>query len=186
MTRQPCEFALGVRRCEHGSAMTRARAHDSFRGRSSLGRRPPGSRRRQKRWRGRARLTARFYMACVRCAVVKDRASTWQRTLPLSIQRRSSSAYESRSCGHTKVLPSGTGSPGRACRLPMTFGTRCARLPFIRTAGTVQTAFARSNSSHRAPNTSPDRAAVRMVNSSARAAVPLRACNLVMKAGRSA
>ncbi len=57
---------------------------------------------------------------------------------------------------------------------------------FIRSAGTVHTARSRSNSFQRAPSTSPERAAVRMANSSARAAIAWRDCKLVMKAATSA
>ena len=39
-------------------------------------------------------------------------------------------------------------------------GTRCSRLDFMRTAGTVHTLAGRSISAHRAPRTSPERAAV--------------------------
>jgi hypothetical protein len=46
-------------------------------------------------------------------------------------------------------------------------GTRCSRPAFILLAGTVQILFFRSISDHRAPKTSPDRAAVRMQNSRA-------------------
>jgi hypothetical protein len=51
-------------------------------------------------------------------------------------------------------------------------GTRCARPAFMRSAGTVPTLDSRSTSSHRAPSTSPDRVAVRIANSRARAAIP--------------
>ena len=51
-------------------------------------------------------------------------------------------------------------------------GTRCSLPAFIRSAGTVQTLADRSISLQRAPMTSPVRAAVRMANSSARAAKP--------------
>ncbi len=51
-------------------------------------------------------------------------------------------------------------------------GTRCSRAAFIRSAGTVQTLASTSISDHRAPRTSPPRAAVRIANSRARAAVP--------------
>ena len=44
-------------------------------------------------------------------------------------------------------------------------GTRCSRPAFIRAAGTTQTLSRRSTSSHRAPITSPVRAAVRIRNS---------------------
>ena len=48
-------------------------------------------------------------------------------------------------------------------------GTRCSRPAFILAAGTTQTFPFRSISDHLAPITSPVRAAVRMVNSNARA-----------------
>ena len=59
-------------------------------------------------------------------------------------------------------------------------GTRCSRLPFIRSAGTVHTFDLRFISSQRAPITSPVRAAVRIVNSSALAAMPGRARSSAM------
>jgi hypothetical protein len=43
-------------------------------------------------------------------------------------------------------------------------GTRCCLPAFMRSAGTVHTAALTSISSHRAPRTSPERAAVRMRN----------------------
>src|SRR4051812_33029381 len=46
-------------------------------------------------------------------------------------------------------------------------GTRWTRPAFIRSAGTVQTRASRSISCHRAPSTSPERAATRIANSSA-------------------
>ena len=49
---------------------------------------------------------------------------------------------------------------------------------FIRSAGTFQTFSARSISSHRAPRPSPDRAAVRMMNSRQRAETPGRVCQI--------
>ena len=51
-------------------------------------------------------------------------------------------------------------------------GTRCSRAPFILWAGTVQIRSFKSISSHRAPITSPDRAAVRIRNSKAVGATP--------------
>lgn len=50
-------------------------------------------------------------------------------------------------------------------------GTRCLRLAFMREAGIVQVLPLRSISSHVAPSTSPARAAVKIANSNARAAV---------------
>ena len=47
-------------------------------------------------------------------------------------------------------------------------GTRCSTGTFIRSAGTVHVDAARSNSAQEAPRTSPERAAVRIRNSSAR------------------
>ena len=47
-------------------------------------------------------------------------------------------------------------------------GIRCSRLDFIRLAGTVHNRAGRSISAHRAPRTSPDRAAVSTRNSNAR------------------
>ena len=50
-------------------------------------------------------------------------------------------------------------------------GTRCSTPAFIRSAGMVQIPASRSISDQRAPSASPERAAVRIVNSSARAAI---------------
>ena len=52
-------------------------------------------------------------------------------------------------------------------------GTRCSMPAFIREAGIVHTRASRLISPHCAPRTSPVRAAVRIVNSSARAATPV-------------
>ena len=51
-------------------------------------------------------------------------------------------------------------------------GTRCSRAAFIRAAGTVQTLAIVSISGQKAPSVSPERAAVNIVNSRARAATP--------------
>ena len=60
-----------------------------------------------------------------------------------------------------------------------------AQPPFMRAPGPVQTPSVRSNSDQRAPSTSFDRAAVRMVNSSARALTPLCARSSRRKGGTS-
>jgi len=57
-------------------------------------------------------------------------------------------------------------STASACALS---GTRCSTRIFILAAGTVQMPFAKSISLHSAPRTSPDRAAVKIKNCSARA-----------------
>jgi hypothetical protein len=54
-------------------------------------------------------------------------------------------------------------------------GTRCSRPAFIRSAGMVHTASSRLTSDQVAPRTSPDRVAVRIANSTARAASHLLA-----------
>ena len=66
-------------------------------------------------------------------------------------------------------------------------GTRCSLSAFMRSAGTVQSLLVKSISSHVAQNVSPLRAAVRMVNSKARARCRLSsvARSLAMKAGIS-
>ena len=56
------------------------------------------------------------------------------------------------------------------------------RAAFIRLAGTVQIFLSKSISDHRVPKISPDRAAVRMHNSSASAEVVSRFLRLAMKA----
>jgi hypothetical protein len=68
----------------------------------------------------------------------------------------------------------------------MESGTRCSRAAFIRSAGIVQTAASMSISSHFAPTTSPGRAAVKMQNSKASAAMAWRPRKALMKAGTSA
>ena len=65
-------------------------------------------------------------------------------------------------------------------------GTRCSLPDFMRVPGTIQTLPSRSISSHRAPRTSPRRAAVRIVNSIARAVVPSTLRKATMNAGTSA
>jgi hypothetical protein len=65
-------------------------------------------------------------------------------------------------------------------------GTVCTLPAFMCPAGTVHSPAARSISSHLAPITSPVRAAVRMVNSRARAAMPSRWRSSTIKAGSSA
>ena len=65
-------------------------------------------------------------------------------------------------------------------------GTRCSLPAFMRSAGTVQVLSSRSNSVHRAPIVSPVLAAVRIVNSSARAAMPSCSRNANRKPGSSA
>ena len=64
-------------------------------------------------------------------------------------------------------------------------GTRCTRPPFMRAAGTVHMRAARSISDHFAPNTSPDRAALRMQNSSAQAPMPCASRNCARNDGQS-
>src|SRR5712691_7645304 len=64
-------------------------------------------------------------------------------------------------------------------------GTRCSRPAFMRPAGTVQTLASRSISPHRAPKTSPVRAAVKIANSSARAAMPSRPRRASRNSGKS-
>ncbi len=71
----------------------------------------------------------------------------------------------------------------RSASAPDESGTRCGRPAFIRSPGTTHRAAGRSISDHLAPRTSPERAAVRMVNSSARAPVPFSSASLAMKAG---
>ncbi len=65
-------------------------------------------------------------------------------------------------------------------------GTRCSRPAFIRFAGTVQTLPVKSISSQSRPRISPERAAVKMQNSSASAAIPSRSRKSAIKAGTSA
>jgi hypothetical protein len=65
-------------------------------------------------------------------------------------------------------------------------GTRCARPPFMRQAGTVQTPFSASISPHFAPSTSLVRVTVRTANSKARAATDCRVWRHVRNAGTSA
>jgi len=69
-------------------------------------------------------------------------------------------------------------------------GIRCSRplfrLVFMRAAGTVHRRVRRSISSHRAPRASPVRAAVRIVNSRARAATPSRRRTSAMNVPTSA
>ena len=60
------------------------------------------------------------------------------------------------------------GSPARICIARSESGARCSLPAFIRSAGTVQSLARRSNPDHRAPIVSPVRAAVKIVNSSAR------------------
>ena len=75
--------------------------------------------------------------------------------------------------GNTNSLVHTSDNAWTIARAPCERGTRCSRAPFIREAGTVQIAASRSISFHLAPSTSPDRAAVRIVNSSACAPMPL-------------
>ena len=65
-------------------------------------------------------------------------------------------------------------------------GTRCSRLAFIRLAGIVHTLPLKSISLQVAPITSPVRAAVKIANSSARAAVPSCSRNAEMNPPMSA
>ena len=67
-------------------------------------------------------------------------------------------------------------------------GTRCGLRDFMRSAGTFHSPASKSISDHAAPRTSPERAAVRMANSRAPAALALgRANRHVMRAiGRRA
>ena len=65
-------------------------------------------------------------------------------------------------------------------------GTRCSRCAFMRAAGTVQVLSSKSISFQRAPITSPVRAAVRIKNSSPRAAIASRVRKLARKACNSA
>ena len=82
---------------------------------------------------------------------------------------------------YSPALTASTGS--RICRARADSGTRCSRPPFIRAAGIVQSFALRSISAHRAPNTSPDRLAFKMLNSNAsgtasrfrRSATPMQA-----------
>ena len=60
-------------------------------------------------------------------------------------------------------------------------GTRCSFPAFMRSAGIVHTRASISISIHVAPRTSPDRAAVKIANSAARAAIPSRWLNSFMK-----
>lgn len=64
-------------------------------------------------------------------------------------------------------------------------GTRCVFLAFIRAAGIVQRAVSKSISSHVAYRTSPDRAAVPIKNSRARAPVPSLFSRSTIEAGTS-
>ena len=57
-------------------------------------------------------------------------------------------------------------------------GTRCSRLAFMRSGGSVQTFASRSICDHRAPSTSPDRAAVRIANSRSPPICPGLVCRL--------
>jgi hypothetical protein len=61
-------------------------------------------------------------------------------------------------------------------------GTRCSRPAFIRSAGMVHAASSRLTSDQVAPRTSPDRVAVRIANSTARAASPTCSRNSAMNA----
>ena len=65
-------------------------------------------------------------------------------------------------------------------------GTRCGWPAFMRGAAIVHMPASRSTSRQRAPITSPDRAAVRIANSSARSGTPSRCCSSDMNAGSSA
>lgn len=62
-------------------------------------------------------------------------------------------------------------------------GTRCSLPAFMRWGGTVQIFAAKSISAQHAPRDSPERAAVRMVNSRARAPMASIARSCAMKAG---
>jgi hypothetical protein len=64
-------------------------------------------------------------------------------------------------------------------------GTRCSRPAFMRSAGIVQTFEIKSISDHLAPSASPERAAVRIRNSKASAAIASRSRSLPIKAGTS-
>ena len=69
---------------------------------------------------------------------------------------------------HQRAAPSP--SPRAASRISIArpeSGTRCSRFDFMRLAGIIQTLAGRSVSSHLAPRTSPDRAAVSTRNSNA-------------------
>jgi hypothetical protein len=94
--------------------------------------------------------------------------------------RRSSASIAMLGSGLSALPPGNTGASGpaserssAACRIATRVapdsGTRCSRLAFIRPAGTVQMAPARSMSPHVAPIASPVLAAVRMARRSASA-----------------
>ena len=78
--------------------------------------------------------------------------------------------------GETNALGSGLvasfATSRSASSAPSDSGTRCSRPAFMRSAGTIQVAACMSNSDHRAPITSPVRAAVRIANRSASAETP--------------
>lgn len=85
----------------------------------------------------------------------------------------------------TRSLSRSRGSARNSAITAGASGTQCSLPAFMRAAGTVQSALSRSISGQRAPNTSPVRAAVNIVNSSARAALLWRARSSVMKLGSS-
>ena len=111
--------------------------------------------------------------------------STPMRSKTFSIAEAESGSWRWRP-GNTKSETRISSSLSRISTARSLSGTRCSRPAFIRRAGMVQTRASRSISLQRAPRTSPERVAVRMANSSARAATTSLSRSLAMKAGTSA
>ena len=74
--------------------------------------------------------------------------------------------------GKSRFVPSTRGSERKRSRAAFDSGTLCSIAPFMCSAGQVQTAPGRLNSSQVARRTSCERAAARIASSNARAAIP--------------
>ena len=109
---------------------------------------------------------------------------------PIRRQTATSVMFETlcRRCGDWKItsLSSTSGVDSSSAMAAELSGTRCSRPPFMRAAGTIHVLDAKSISGHLARRTSPDRAAVRIANSRARAPLPSTLASALMKRGISA
>ena len=90
--------------------------------------------------------------------------------------------------GNTKPLsPASACASRRTCTVRSDNGTRCSRLAFVRSVGTVHTLASKSISSHVAGRTSSERAAVRIKNSKASLVIicAWEPCTVCIAAGTS-
>ena len=120
------------------------------------------------------------------CPVTECRSKTVYRQVSRPIRRSimSMDIFDSglfrRSPGNTKSFCRIAFSRFTMVNAAVDSGTLCSRPAFMRLAGTVHILFSKLISSQRAPSTSPVRAAVKIANSSARAATASR-CRIFSK-----